>query len=381
MALLREIRSRDPVIPSELGACISYKCKSLIYKLLRRNPVERMSFEEFFSHPFIAANDIETCQAADVVIRRFEMLGMQSEKNQKQVSMEKDPETCTSGISEQLTIEDQGEYVFVHSPTAKKGRESQMKQPVLPTNHSQILHQILTQNMSGEQGCSDQEQGNNPGPNEVPWQHYGRCEFLAQVATLLDSLGSSMVFHNELAADEKYAAEKFAYHLAAVQLFDVVIKSFSSSLEAEHKGSAANRSMLRSSIESDGCERLDKDQIICDAKCASSRAEECAKRLETFVTVKENDLDAVCIPHWIDVCHRAANKLAQKGAADELLGNYSQCEKFYENAGLLLYFLAVEAEELRCVQSKSFVVDTSVLQRQCTAVAARWIHVARQNQM
>lgn len=381
MALLREIRNRDPVIPSEIGACISYKCKSLIYKLLRKNPVERMSFEEFFSHPFIAAKDMETCQRADVVIRRFETLDMQSEKNQKQISVEKAIDTCKSAISEQLTIEDQGEYVLVHSPQARKDRESQTKGPVLPTNHSQILQQILTQNISGEKLCSDQEQVNDSVPNEVPWQNYGRCEFLAQVANLLDSLGSNMALHKELAAEEKHTAEKFAYHLAAVQLFDVVIKSFSSSFEAEHTDGTAARSMLGSSIESDGCERLDKEQIICDAKNALSRAEECARRMESVVTMRENDLDAVSIPHWIDVCHQAANKFAQKGAADELLGNYYECEKFYENAGLLLYFLAVEAEELRCVQSKSFVVDTSVLQRQCTAVAARWIHVARQNQM
>jgi len=381
LALLREIRSRDPVIPSEIGACISYKCKSLIYKLLRRNPVERMSFEEFFSHPFIVTNDTETCKHADVVIRKFETLDIQSAKNRNQKLMEKGDEIRTSSMSDQVTIEDQGEYVFVHSPQAKKDRGAQTKRPVLPTNHSQILHQILTQNVSEERLCSDQEQVIDAVPNEVPWQNYGRCEFLAQVANLLDSLGSKMAFRNELAADEKYTAEKFAYHLAAVQLFDVVIKSFSTSFQAEHEETAANKSMLGSSIESDGCERLDKGQIIRTAQSALSHAEECAKRLETAVSMKEIDINSFGIPHWIDVCHEAANKLAQKGAANELLGNYSQCESFYENAGLLLYFLAVEAEELRRVQSKSFVVDTSVLQKQCTAVAARWIHVARQNQL
>ena len=28
-------------------------CRDLIYSLLKRNPVERISFEEFFSHPFL----------------------------------------------------------------------------------------------------------------------------------------------------------------------------------------------------------------------------------------------------------------------------------------------------------------------------------------
>ena len=37
-----------------LGTSFSPACNSLVYQLLRRNPVERISFEEFFAHPFLS---------------------------------------------------------------------------------------------------------------------------------------------------------------------------------------------------------------------------------------------------------------------------------------------------------------------------------------
>ncbi|KAK9842751.1 hypothetical protein WJX74_001793 [Apatococcus lobatus] len=47
--LTRNILNREAAIPSQL----STPCKKLLHGLLRRNPVERISFEEFFSHSFL----------------------------------------------------------------------------------------------------------------------------------------------------------------------------------------------------------------------------------------------------------------------------------------------------------------------------------------
>jgi serine/threonine-protein kinase ULK2 len=54
--LLRNIERSHPgsLIPADVVARgLSVECKGLIQALLRRNPVERISFEEFFRHPFI----------------------------------------------------------------------------------------------------------------------------------------------------------------------------------------------------------------------------------------------------------------------------------------------------------------------------------------
>lgn len=53
VALLRNIERQEAVIPAVLVKSLSSSCTSLLHGLLRRNPVERMTFEEFFTHPFL----------------------------------------------------------------------------------------------------------------------------------------------------------------------------------------------------------------------------------------------------------------------------------------------------------------------------------------
>mmetsp|Transcript_12655 Transcript_12655/g.38155 ORF Transcript_12655/g.38155 Transcript_12655/m.38155 type:complete len:886 (-) Transcript_12655:954-3611(-) len=59
VTLLRNIESRTPRIPSELH--LSSACRRLLAGLLKRNPVERMSFEEFFQHAWLAGDCPPPC--------------------------------------------------------------------------------------------------------------------------------------------------------------------------------------------------------------------------------------------------------------------------------------------------------------------------------
>ncbi|KAL4427734.1 hypothetical protein ABPG75_001832 [Micractinium tetrahymenae] len=52
--LLRCIERNEARVPEGIAAQLSPPCRHLIHCLLRRNPVERLSFEEFFRHPFVA---------------------------------------------------------------------------------------------------------------------------------------------------------------------------------------------------------------------------------------------------------------------------------------------------------------------------------------
>ncbi|XP_038905361.1 serine/threonine-protein kinase ATG1c-like [Benincasa hispida] len=49
------VKSTELQFPSDIND-LSFDCKDLCRKLLRRNPVERLTFEEFFKHPFLCAN-------------------------------------------------------------------------------------------------------------------------------------------------------------------------------------------------------------------------------------------------------------------------------------------------------------------------------------
>ena len=52
--LLRNIERREAKVPDQIAKGLSPACIDLIYGLLKRIPVQRMSFEEFFAHPFLA---------------------------------------------------------------------------------------------------------------------------------------------------------------------------------------------------------------------------------------------------------------------------------------------------------------------------------------
>lgn len=54
MQLLRNIERNEARLPGHIAARLSGPCKSLLGRLLQRNPVERLTFEEFFQHPFLA---------------------------------------------------------------------------------------------------------------------------------------------------------------------------------------------------------------------------------------------------------------------------------------------------------------------------------------
>ncbi len=55
IVLLQNIERNEARIPATIAKHLSPACIDLIYSLLERNPVQRISFEEFFNHPFLAA--------------------------------------------------------------------------------------------------------------------------------------------------------------------------------------------------------------------------------------------------------------------------------------------------------------------------------------
>ncbi|XVE96940.1 hypothetical protein REPUB_Repub02eG0267500 [Reevesia pubescens] len=52
------VKSTELYFPVE-NNCLTADCKDLCQKLLRRNPVERLTFEEFFNHPFLSQGQPE----------------------------------------------------------------------------------------------------------------------------------------------------------------------------------------------------------------------------------------------------------------------------------------------------------------------------------
>ncbi|KAK9821598.1 hypothetical protein WJX81_003954 [Elliptochloris bilobata] len=55
--LLRNIERAEAALPAPVAAALSPRCRALLHGLLRRNPLERISFEEFFLHAFLAGSE------------------------------------------------------------------------------------------------------------------------------------------------------------------------------------------------------------------------------------------------------------------------------------------------------------------------------------
>lgn len=51
--LLRNIEASEARLPDHIASRLSAACRGLLGRLLQRNPVERITFDEFFSHPFL----------------------------------------------------------------------------------------------------------------------------------------------------------------------------------------------------------------------------------------------------------------------------------------------------------------------------------------
>ncbi|GJP54833.1 hypothetical protein CLOM_g13862 [Closterium sp. NIES-68] len=56
--LLQNIKRSEARVPRDIAATLSDDCLGLIRALLKRNPVERLSFEQFFNHPFLGLASI-----------------------------------------------------------------------------------------------------------------------------------------------------------------------------------------------------------------------------------------------------------------------------------------------------------------------------------
>lgn len=330
-SLLKEMRSRDPCIPSDVSTELSYACKHLMRKLLQRRPVERISFEGFFSHPYILGEGTLDDASAEHPVQ-YDHGGLMPNQQPRIEEMDV--------AEEDILFEEKDDFVLLHSPRSlDKGEKG--CQPVLPSN---------------SHGCMSEKM-----IEEVPWQHYGKHQFLSQVAILLDSLAQDIQCLPETSVG--HYLKKIGLHVAALQILNATIDS------VEHQSSMASS---EASVESN--DDVDKGSITDHCHKIAERAKSTMGYLYKYHGGCIHDHGSIL--EWFETCHQAAQELAQEGAAEELLGNYEVCTEKYEKSGLLLYFLAVESEEIIRSDTESCFVDSALLQKQCTAVAARWVAVA-----
>ena len=76
LQLLRNIETKEARLPPAVAAELSPECRDLIARLLKRSPLERLSFEGFFSHCFVGLTDPPGPAHAAVVVERTVGMGV-----------------------------------------------------------------------------------------------------------------------------------------------------------------------------------------------------------------------------------------------------------------------------------------------------------------
>lgn len=429
MVLLRKIREREVQVPPATAAELSPPCTSLIHGLLRRNAAERISFEEFFHHPFITIsksgdpltsvvgfNDAAgtssgahagTCSKAtptspvaggllteqlrpsQLTIQRSTGLGMgepQKSNTLRKSTNKISTHQANAAASENVTTDNEEDYVLVTSPVAA-------------TQKGQIANAMFRQGQENETTLKKQQNSEilfNDVPDtdtdtalplmhladDVPWQSASRRQFLCHVANII---GSELALADHREFDSATSPlGRASLLLAALHLYTIVANDCrgglrSGGLASGDKQDQQDQHQSTHSCSTDISAHEDTRELL---QIAKSESRSVLKRAQTILSEARQTTDMPgpsAIPDpWILV-YRWALLYAEEASTDELLGNYDKATKLYAVAGTLLYFLASESSAMQTsqfgVDSLLFqggIISESRLRHLASAAAVRW---------
>lgn len=319
--LLQNIERNEVHVPEAVRKELSLECQSLIYRLLKRNPVERITFEEYFSDPFIltpgeatyATTAAKTSGIQKSRSSRDMGLPIVKEQNcQRRLSagegssaatvvhvgheeMDETMESSVSGLrgneqhasSLNSSEELERDYVMVEFPTASN--LDCVSNGATPESSAGILQ-------------------NSPMPPAV--YSDSQPEFFFRVAALISDLASTKQANG---APE----DAFAVLVLGVQILDKVL--------SQQKSSRSN------------C--LGVDRLRTKMMTAIQQSDELSGSISTDANQSSE------MPNPYDVVFQHILCFSQGAAVEELMGNYAHSRTLYQHAHDLLWFL-VEAPKL-----------------------------------
>lgn len=297
------VKSSELQFPSN-AKNLSDECIDLCKKLLRRNPVERLTFEEFFNHQFLAKQAPEE-QSKEMRIWKPE---------RKMDGFPLPDEDCLpfkldddSTGAQSLELIDQS-YVFVSSPPIDSSSSSSPLMNSRPSAPVPIIpHQASTQSMK-------------------------RMESLQQFAAAIAEL-----------VTEKSLAGR---HLEAFSIQLVNLAIWKQALHICHAQAASASSSM------EGTTTTTTTTPTQNIEKSFLHQVEDAEELSKFIEPGNSD-----VPDAMEMIFQSALDLGRKGAVDEYMGRTENAVVFYSKAVQLLTFLQVEASSL--ILSPPFTLTNS----------------------
>lgn len=323
--LLQNIEMREVTIPETLRNELSLECRSLIHRLLKRNPIERITFEEFFSDPFISGQGTPEStpnarwdQHSEAKIHPGLGLSVVREEDSSQWKMSAGDKSSAATVVQVMGMDSTVDFTSNDSQVRElQGSASNVLSFASSDGFETDYVMVELPNPSLDNGISlnSLSQSTKPDPSleepPMPVSSLPQPEFLFHVATLLSELAVAK-------RDGGCPRDAFAALMLGVQVLDKV--------------------MELSKAASSNCVGVDK--LRMEMMIAIQQSDQLSGDLTSSA-----DLTGA-LPNVYDIIFQNALSYSRSAAVDELMGNHDRSQELYQHALDLLWFLSLEAPNL-----------------------------------
>ena len=364
--LLKSIEQREASLPADLD--LSVACAHLVRCLLKKNPIQRLSFEGLFSHPFITG-DVGALEAergdpsARGALQVNTVLGSArgvsysggrgrlrpasggSRRGSGDRAMQPSPQDeaqCSSLEREYVLIESPGGGNSQGANSNSSQASSQQSRPSssslrtrgMSLGSTDMFRQYAVKSTlkgSGLDSDPSTPKANFSLPIHRPESTLERILLLDKCATIIDAQ----------AGNQEDTGDAFALYLFGAKLLETCCRM----IQAER---TAASSRVGPEGEAKGDKGIDfgEFQVTTLSKMEGQLAK--AQNLAETRLIPTDSSHNNTIPDPLDLIYKEALAIARKGAVEEIMGNYAVAAECYFCALNLLFFICTEAKDLNC---------------------------------
>ena len=368
--LLKNIEQKEAKLPTDLG--LSMPCLHLIKCLLKRNPIQRLSFEGLFSHPFITGDT--SALTEQQLIEQFQprssrSISYSAMHKQKDGRLAYHTHSSSSNAGGAKKGEYSGaalvsrrkfsagldrsnqdgsqcsslekDYVLIESPgpnqqpgsssqsssqQSKPPSSSSLKTKGLSLGSTDMFRQYAVKSTlkgSGADSVSSSPKSTFNLSIHRPESKVERILLLEKCATIIDAQASK----------QEDTSNSFALYLFSAKLLDCCSRLIQTELDSGVQ-------------ESDGDSDIDFGEF---QKNTLTKMEDQLVKAQTLAETRLIPTDSShnnTIPDPLDLIYNEALVIARKGAVEEIMGNYSGGAESYFCALNLMFFICTEAKEI-----------------------------------
>ena len=394
--LLRNIQKTEFKIPIHIAQGLSAECIDLLRGLLHRDAANRISFEEFFNHPFLKAADvgvgIPTKPGAQNSQGRISRSGCSDDSETMPFDMDVEsasPSPTSMRLAEQAQrpisrpvptstkVQESGDkmniggdYVLVSSPGASGPKSTAMRSPSLGSSPLSRMS-LSPRDGAGATFGGRARMSRGTSPSSQPMTLAARAQTQSQI--LVAQLGVRVGVLEKAAAVLRDSSmehwnagsklEALSLGLISLAALRTAHRFASEILTTEQKSSSIALSGTSASTSSADSSPTAGSSMAVSAKRATVRIGEAFQAAHTRAEKAAAACNAAgfdmnsALPDGMELVYQQICKLAKEGVREELAENKQTASDTYGRAQTLLQFLIGEGPGLHI--TPPLVIDGS----------------------